>query len=116
METITLDTIHFTASDMFSRYPEDKRKRSVSREMTDAAERAYAEGVKCVAMRSAIEIYPTVECSSANENIELYISERLTKQVHLGRSVGYMIPAKEIAVVLCTVGAPLVLLLQKYAK
>ncbi|MEG1824758.1 MAG: hypothetical protein RRY12_02340 [Cloacibacillus sp.] len=116
MKILTLDEITFTPQAMFARSQKSRRRKSPSSEMIEAADRAYLEGLKCLEMRYVVEIYQKLENESDAENITLSLPGGSAEILHVGPRAGYLLPAKEIAVALCTVGTPLISLMNKYGE
>lgn len=113
MEIVKYEDISFGWQDMLISTAKDGRKKKISDSMRNAAERAYNEGVKVLDMRSIVEIY-TKE-NEAEEYLQISGGEYPNESLFIGPRIGYLFPAKEIAVTLCTVGPRLVSLMHEYS-
>ena len=76
--------------------------------MCCAAQRAYTEGKHLLASAAAVEIYEVESISAECQTVNLKLpGHEEIETLNIGPQTGYLYPAKEAAIVLCTVGTPL---------
>lgn len=118
MEILTLDKVSFNWEDMISR-PLGKREnpRRLSPDILEAAEKSYSEGVGLLEMRAALEYYEVVktDLGSGKITITLHGGSDM-EELYIGPRIEYLRQAKELAVVLCTAGKPIVDAMDRYSK
>ncbi|WP_392439036.1 hypothetical protein [Cloacibacillus evryensis] len=113
MDIVKFDLVGFSWQDMLAAAMNKGRRKKVSDDMSAAAQRAYEEGALVLEMQSVLEIYEKKSCW---EYVELSLPVCGTERIYIGLKAGYLDPAEEIAVLLCTVGKPLTALIHEYAK
>lgn len=104
MEILTLDKVTFEWKDMLRTHGKNGRSRAPSENICRAAERAYAEGLAALDMKAALEIYVKEEIEEGCETLCLTSGDGRKESLRIGPRIGYLYPAKEIAVSLCTAG------------
>ncbi|MDO4559646.1 MAG: hypothetical protein Q4C86_01740 [bacterium] len=114
MEVMKFVNVGFGWQDMLANSLKRGRNKQASEDMSEIAQRAYYEGVKVLKMRSVLEIYKKER--DFEDCIVISHPEGGEERLYVGPRAGYLIPAQEVAVLLCSVGMPLVALMQEYAK
>ena len=113
MEIMDYEGVSFGWRDMLTDTSKNGRKKKISDGMLAAAERAYNEGLEVLTMRCIVELYTKEE---EDENwLTISGSGCFNEKLYIGPRIGYLSPANEIAVALCTVGPGLVSLMNKYS-
>lgn len=102
----------FHWQDMLAKLSRGRRK-PLSEEMVGAAEHACREGLPLLQMQSVLEIYDKLDVS--NECLLLSLGGCAEEKLIIGPRAGYLMPAEKVVVVLNTVGAELVALMQEYS-
>lgn len=102
MEILTLERVGITYEDLVA--ASAKNGRVPSEDMAAAAKRAVDEGSALIELRSVYEIYKKTEIASGSEVLELCGECGAAERVHIGAKIGYLYPAKEIVIAICTAG------------
>ncbi|MDO5114504.1 MAG: hypothetical protein Q4D58_00265 [Synergistaceae bacterium] len=113
MALMKFDGVSFDWQALLDNSRKGGRRRKISDDMAGAARRAYDEGVKVLEMRAVMEIYKKE--ADDDEGITLSLPDGASERIYIGPRVGYLFPAHETAVLLCSVGEPLVTLMRDYA-
>lgn len=114
MEIIKFAEVEFDWQDMLADSLKRGRRKKASDDMIVAVKRAYDEGGKVLDLKSVLEIYKKER--DEEECIVISHHEGSEEKLYVGPRAGYLIPAQEVAVCLCSVGGPLVTLMHEYAK
>lgn len=104
MNILTRDKVTFGWKDMLKTPGKRWMNRTPSYNMCRAAERAYSEGLSVLDMKAVLEIYEKEEMEEGCETLYIMSGNGERESLHIGPRIGYLYPAKEIAVSLCTVG------------
>lgn len=115
MVILSIDKVSFTAEDLVASAKKTGRRRSSSADMQECATKAYDEGAKLLSLRASVEFYDIGDIESGDENINLF-TKCTVEPVYIGQSIGYLFPAKTVAVALCTAGRSLVSAMDMYAN
>ena len=102
MEILTLEKINITYQDLIAVSAKDGV--FPSEEMISAAKRASEEASSLIELRSVFDIYKNMEIAPGSEVLELYKEAGKTEKIHIGPKIGYLCPAKESVIVICTAG------------
>ena len=114
MEIIKFETISFNWQDILANSLKKDKRKEASPEMAEAAEKAYIEGVSLLDMCAVVEIYKKDD--NDGQYIILSLPGRDSDRVYIGPCAGYLMPADEVAITLCTVGAKLVARMSEYSS
>lgn len=107
MTVLTLDKIDFTWEELV-KHLEEKRssRKKTSESMLKAAESAYALGVKILALKTSFAIYNVNGIDAENYTLHLFSPIDDTKErLFVGPRIGYLFPAREIAIAVSTAGS-----------
>lgn len=119
MDIIHLNKITFTWNDLISQVTtkNHRNNKQPSKEILVAAERAYHEGMDLLDLKAIFEVYEKADLDFGSESLEVYLPENKNKkEIIIGPGAEYLMPAKEVVVVLCTAGAPIVDAIESYSR
>ena len=114
MEILTLERVGITYEDLVA--ASAKNGRVPSEDMIAAAKRAACEGSALIELRSVYEIYKNMEIASGSEVLELCGGSGAAERVHIGPKIGYLYPAKEIVIAICTAGKAIADAMRAYSE
>ena len=114
MAMIKFDGINFNWDSMLKEIKKRKGEEKLQPEMEEAAKKAYNEGVPRLKMQAVIETFDVDGIE--NESLLLSVPGQGIEKIHIGPKTGYLMPAEKAAVIFCTVGSPLVDLMQQYEE
>lgn len=112
MVVLRSDSINFSFNEMLANVRRKNGGREISEEMEAAAAEAYREGAKVLDLRSSVEFYQ--ECSVKGDYIEFSQNGEDIEKIDIGPGTGWLMPAVEAAVVLCTAGSGITELMDRY--
>ena len=92
-----------------------KRGRT-SGEVTMFARRAWEEGLPLLDPKAAIELYQCGKISQEAGTVELVAESGRDERLFVGPKVGYLAPAQQIGVVVCTIGGALENKMRAYSE
>lgn len=102
MAIITLDKVSFRCEEVLAKEKEKRKGKGLPESMEKGAYAAFDEALRLVELKAIVETFPIRDISGESVEIE---TERGSERFHVGpRVAGLLMPAKEIAAVLCTAG------------
>lgn len=112
---LTLDKINFTYEDLVKNMA---KKKSVSKSMLKIVKEAYDESIELVKPRSLIKFFTVEEIEEDGGIVTLADEAEKSKKykLEIGRSAGHLYPASSVAMILSTVGAPIVAAMAKASE
>lgn len=106
MKIITLRELKFSWEDLAAASMKCGRRASAA-DISAAARRAYDEGLELLDLRAVYEIYGKEEIAEGCESLSLSCGGR-RESLFVGPRIGYLFPAHEVVIALCTAGEALV--------
>ena len=106
LEIITLRELKFGWEDLAAASRKSGR-RAAEADISAAARRAYDEGRALLDLRAVYEIYGKEEIAEGCQSLSLRCGDR-RENLFIGPRIGYLFPAHEVVIALCTAGDALV--------
>lgn len=111
MRIIRLERIPFDSAGMTERIAARRKGKKSAAKIAPHVERAYSEGVQLLDMKGTVEIYEKADNDASSVTLRLPSG---TKTMTIGERAGYLSPAHQIAVSLCTAGPKIADAIHRY--